>query len=281
MPPEPTVGSTATTSTITPIPPIHWVIARQNSTPGPVPSIGRSTVAPVVVNPEIDSNIASSNVGNPARQHVRQSTDQHQHHPRERDGDEHVEDPDLSRQDGQPPAHEADDRRPRHRATSSTTTSGPPRIRNRPRPSRDAEAGDRHRESDDVADQRLVRRPALGEIAGEAGHHASAHRRAPRTGRASSMRGPTPSEAIHGVNTVIGGHRASADGRANSTTLSPACSSVLPRTISLPPSARTTAPSRTERGRCRSRTTAPSAGAAGADHELVDLDVALEERRDR
>ena len=63
MPPEPTVGSTATTNTITPIPPIHCVVARQNNTPGPVPSIGRKTVAPVVVNPEIDSNIASSNAG--------------------------------------------------------------------------------------------------------------------------------------------------------------------------------------------------------------------------
>ena len=31
--------------------------------PGPVPSIGRSTVAPVVVKPEIDSNTASSNAG--------------------------------------------------------------------------------------------------------------------------------------------------------------------------------------------------------------------------
>ncbi len=63
MPPEPTVGSTATTNTITPMPPIHWVIARQNKMPGPVPSIGRNTVAPVVVNPDIDSNMASSYEG--------------------------------------------------------------------------------------------------------------------------------------------------------------------------------------------------------------------------
>ncbi len=60
MPPEPTVGNTATTSTITPMPPIHWVTERQKRIPGPVPSIGRSTVAPVVVNPEIDSKTASS-----------------------------------------------------------------------------------------------------------------------------------------------------------------------------------------------------------------------------
>ena len=54
------MGSTATTSTITPIPPIHCVTARQNKMPGDVPSIGRSTVAPVVVNPAIDSNSARS-----------------------------------------------------------------------------------------------------------------------------------------------------------------------------------------------------------------------------
>ncbi len=45
---------------MTPMPPIHWVIERQKRMPGPRPSIGRNTVAPVVVNPEIDSNSASS-----------------------------------------------------------------------------------------------------------------------------------------------------------------------------------------------------------------------------
>ena len=43
------------------MPPNHWVVARQNSTPLDMPSIGRSTVAPVVVNPDTDSKMASSN----------------------------------------------------------------------------------------------------------------------------------------------------------------------------------------------------------------------------
>ena len=60
IPPEPTVGSTATTSTITPIPPIHWVVDRQKSSPFDVDSMSGVTVAPVVVKPEIDSNSASS-----------------------------------------------------------------------------------------------------------------------------------------------------------------------------------------------------------------------------
>ena len=60
MPPEPTVGSTATTSTMTPMPPIHWVVERQNNSPFDVASMSAITVAPVVVNPEIDSNSASS-----------------------------------------------------------------------------------------------------------------------------------------------------------------------------------------------------------------------------
>ena len=60
MPPLPTAGSTATTNTMTPIPPSHWVIDRQNSTPSEAASIGRRTVAPVVVNPDTDSNTASS-----------------------------------------------------------------------------------------------------------------------------------------------------------------------------------------------------------------------------
>ena len=60
MPPEPTVGSTATTSTMTPIPPIHCVIDRQNSKPLDVASMSGVTVAPVVVNPDMASNSASS-----------------------------------------------------------------------------------------------------------------------------------------------------------------------------------------------------------------------------
>ena len=60
IPPEPTVGSTATTSTITPMPPIHCVVERQNSSPWEVASMLGVTVAPVVVKPEIDSNKASS-----------------------------------------------------------------------------------------------------------------------------------------------------------------------------------------------------------------------------
>ena len=60
MPPEPTVGSTATTNTMTPIPPIHCVIDRQKSRPFDVASMSAVTVAPVVVNPDIASNKASS-----------------------------------------------------------------------------------------------------------------------------------------------------------------------------------------------------------------------------
>ena len=68
MPQLPTDGRTATTNTMTPIPPSHWVTERQKSRPtealktvGSAPSgAACSTVAPVVVKPETDSNRAMS-----------------------------------------------------------------------------------------------------------------------------------------------------------------------------------------------------------------------------
>ncbi len=46
-------------STMMPMPPIHWLSARQRNSARPKASKSRSTVAPVVVKPDIDSNTAS------------------------------------------------------------------------------------------------------------------------------------------------------------------------------------------------------------------------------
>ena len=53
------LGSTATNSVMTPIPPNHCVIARQNNIARPSRSKSVKMVAPVVVNPDIDSKKAS------------------------------------------------------------------------------------------------------------------------------------------------------------------------------------------------------------------------------
>jgi hypothetical protein len=58
--PSPNFGTRARASTNTPMPPIHWVWARQNSTPKGCPSIKVNTVAPVVVKPDTVSNTASA-----------------------------------------------------------------------------------------------------------------------------------------------------------------------------------------------------------------------------
>src|SRR5438093_6113516 len=58
--PAPRKGSTETANTTTLMPPIHCVVARQNRMPGAAASIGRSTVADVVVKPDTDSNNALS-----------------------------------------------------------------------------------------------------------------------------------------------------------------------------------------------------------------------------
>ena len=54
-PPTPSIGSTATTSTITPIPPIQCIWVRQMLIEGGRPSSPDSTVAPVAVRPETAS----------------------------------------------------------------------------------------------------------------------------------------------------------------------------------------------------------------------------------
>ena len=53
-------GSIATNSVMTPIPPSHWVSARQNIVARSSCPKSTSTVAPVVVKPDIDSNTAST-----------------------------------------------------------------------------------------------------------------------------------------------------------------------------------------------------------------------------
>ena len=58
--PSPSLGTRARASTSTPTPPIHWVWARQNSTPRGWPSMKVNTVAPVVVKPDTVSNTAST-----------------------------------------------------------------------------------------------------------------------------------------------------------------------------------------------------------------------------
>jgi hypothetical protein len=60
-PPTPRNGNTATARTITPMPPNHCVIWRQNATPRSRPWGSAMSVEPVQLNPEIDSNKASSN----------------------------------------------------------------------------------------------------------------------------------------------------------------------------------------------------------------------------
>ena len=52
-------GRTATKSVMTPMPPSHWVSDRQNSSPRLKTLKSVKMVAPVVVNPDIDSNSAS------------------------------------------------------------------------------------------------------------------------------------------------------------------------------------------------------------------------------
>ena len=54
-------GRTATKSAITPIPPSHCVSERQKKIPRPKAVKSTITVAPVVVNPDIDSKSASMN----------------------------------------------------------------------------------------------------------------------------------------------------------------------------------------------------------------------------
>ena len=56
----PLMGSTAIRKTSTPMPPIQWLNRRQNMTPRGMPTRSVTTVAPVVVKPETDSNSAST-----------------------------------------------------------------------------------------------------------------------------------------------------------------------------------------------------------------------------
>ena len=53
------LGSTAITSAITPIPPSHWVKARHRKSPSEWAEKSRKIVAPVVVNPDMDSKSPS------------------------------------------------------------------------------------------------------------------------------------------------------------------------------------------------------------------------------
>ena len=46
--------------TMIPIPPSHWLVARQKMTPWPMSSGAAMTEAPVVVKPDIDSKKAST-----------------------------------------------------------------------------------------------------------------------------------------------------------------------------------------------------------------------------
>ena len=58
--PSPSLGIRASVSTSTPMPPIHWVSARQNKMPRGRDSISERMVAPVVVKPETVSKKAST-----------------------------------------------------------------------------------------------------------------------------------------------------------------------------------------------------------------------------
>ena len=60
MLPAPSLGSSASVITSTPMPPAHWVRLRQNSRPLGSTSRLAISVAPVVVKPEKDSNSAST-----------------------------------------------------------------------------------------------------------------------------------------------------------------------------------------------------------------------------
>ena len=60
MLPVPIFGRSASVSTRTPMPPIHWVRLRQNKRPFGSVSKAAKSVAPVVVKPEQDSNSAST-----------------------------------------------------------------------------------------------------------------------------------------------------------------------------------------------------------------------------
>ena len=62
---EPSEGITARTKTIIPMPPIQYVDARQNKSPGERDSTSERTEAPVVVNPETLSNQALVNEKGP------------------------------------------------------------------------------------------------------------------------------------------------------------------------------------------------------------------------
>ena len=64
-PPTPSRGSTLTASTIMPMPPYHWVSCLQISIPRPWVSMSTSTVDPLAVKPEIDSNRAASQCAQP------------------------------------------------------------------------------------------------------------------------------------------------------------------------------------------------------------------------
>ncbi len=59
IPPTPRKGSTAITSTMIPMPPSQWVRERQKRMPWGSRSMLSNTVAPVVVNPDMDSKSAA------------------------------------------------------------------------------------------------------------------------------------------------------------------------------------------------------------------------------
>ena len=59
----PLMGSTASTNTRMPMPPIQWVKLRQNRMPLGSPSTAGRMLAPVVVKPETVSNRASTGFG--------------------------------------------------------------------------------------------------------------------------------------------------------------------------------------------------------------------------
>ena len=77
-----------------PIPPSHWLSWRQKSIDWDKPSTSVRTVAPVVVNPDIDSKYASSGLRELllAAEQVRQRADAGRDEPRERDDEEALAD---------------------------------------------------------------------------------------------------------------------------------------------------------------------------------------------
>ncbi len=62
MPPMPSIGRIAMAKTMIPMPPSHWVRARQSSRERGAPSMCSITVEPVVVKPATDSKRASTGV---------------------------------------------------------------------------------------------------------------------------------------------------------------------------------------------------------------------------